>query len=273
MRDGPHHGARPDLRHHLVVEGARGGLAAKRVQDHVLGMAPTVRFGSGEEPRADESALRSEHEHRREAASVGDTSGCEDRDACHHVDHQGNQRKGRHHPYVPATLGALRDDDVGAVAGDQPGLLRRAHHVHHLHARLMRLVGEILRSAPGKRENRHALGKSHLEGRRVQLAEDVVDREWTRGELSDLPDLVAQLIGRAAEASDDAEPAGVAHGGDEVWRRVPGHACLEDGDVDPEEVADGCVKNCHSRASPNIAYPRGGVSGASTEGVARSTAL
>ena len=137
-------------------------------------------------------------------------------------------------PDMPTTLGPLRDDDVGAVAGDQPGLLRRAHHVDHLHAGLVRLVGEILRSTPGQREHRDALGEGDLERRRVEPAEHVVDAERTRGELSDLPDLAAQLVRRAAEASDDAEPTGIAHGGDELRCRVPGHARLEDGHVDPE---------------------------------------
>jgi hypothetical protein len=73
----------------------------------------------------------------------------------------------------------------------------------------------------------------------------VVHTERARGQLAHQADLASQLVRRAAEAADDAEASGIAHGGDELRGGVLRHPGLEERDFDLEQMADGCVKASH----------------------------
>jgi hypothetical protein len=167
MVDRAHEGPWPCLSKHVVIKLARHGLAAEGVEDDVLGMASSCRLRSSEEPSADQSTLGAEHEHGGEATPVGDPSGSDYGDVPNHVDDHWHQGQRRHHSYVAPAFGALGDDYVSTIAGNQAGLLRSGHHVHDFAAGLVRLICEVRRAAPSQRQHRDALRESHLDCLRV----------------------------------------------------------------------------------------------------------
>ena len=74
-----------------------------------------------------------------------------------------------------------------------------------------------------------------------------VDAEGLVGERLRAADLLAQDVGRHLPGADDAEPARVADGGDELGRRRPGHAALDDGVLDAEQLGQPGVQRHASK--------------------------
>jgi hypothetical protein len=83
------------------------------------------------------------------------------------------------------------------------------------------------------------------------VGEAEVDAEGLVAEGAELPDLRFEFVDRDVDAAEAAECAGVGGCGGEVGVGDEAHACLEDGDLDVEEVAEGCVEGCHVLTSPS----------------------
>ena len=92
---------------YIVEELARHGLAAERVEDHVLGMPVSARLRRRKEPGADQRTLGAEHERRGQASPVGDPARSQDRNPGDDIDHHRHQRQRRHHPDVTPALRPL----------------------------------------------------------------------------------------------------------------------------------------------------------------------
>ena len=83
------------------------------------------------------------------------------------------------------------------------------------------------------------------------------------------PDLLAQVLRTAVRRGDDAEPAGLGHGGGERRARDPAHARLADGIADPEEVAERRVQGALRVAWPRSCSPLPGIERTAGRGVPR----
>jgi hypothetical protein len=92
------------------------------------------------------------------------------------------------------------------------------------------------RVATEEREHRDSLGKRSFEGVGIQPMQDKVDAERLVGPSADGPDLGDHLVRGPIEASQYAEPTGLANGGNESGRRVLArHASLNDRMRDAEQ--------------------------------------
>jgi len=147
----------------VVEELARHRLAAKGVEDHVLGVASAACLGCREEARADERALSAKHQRGRKAASVSDAACREHGHRVDHVDDLRHQRQRGHHADVAATLGPLRDHDVCTVRCHLSRFLRRVHLVDDLGACLVSSADQIAGASPRQGEDGNAQLDRHVD--------------------------------------------------------------------------------------------------------------
>ena len=161
-----------------------------------------------------------------QAPAVDDAAGRDDRHAlADRVDDLRHERERGDLAGVAAGLGALGDDDVAAGLHRGDGVADLAAHAHHEHVAAVAEVDDVARHAEPGHEHRAAavddvvdLG-GHVAGR----GGEQVDAEGLGGELADLGDLVAHLLGRHRRRAHAPEAAGLAHGGDETVVRHPAH--------------------------------------------------
>src|SRR5262249_27014645 len=74
-------------------------------------------------------------------------------------------------------------------------------------------------------------------GRPAPPVEPEIHADRPIGQLADAADHRAQVVGRHVEPGEDPEPAGATHFGDQLGPGDGAHARLDDGVLDPEEIA------------------------------------
>ena len=166
--------------------------------------------------------------------SAGDAAGGDDGDV-HRVHHLGHQGHGGGLAHVAAALGALGDHRVGAPLGHQLGQGHGGHHGDHLGARLLPGGDEAGGIAGAGGDNGHLL----LRGDGGQLLhlgvhEHDVHAEGLIGEGAAAADALLEHLGGHAARADEAQSAGVGHGGGKLGGGDVGHTALDKGELDPQ---------------------------------------
>ena len=143
---------------------------------------------------------------------------------------------------MATTLGALRDDHVGARLDRGDGVPQRCHHVHHLRAALVGLRedrGEILVVArprgreDGRLELEHGLDQS------LVAEEEQVDTDRLRRQLASARDLGLHRLRLQPGRAHDAEPPGVRDRSRQLTARgAAAHPGRDDGVLDPDELRE-----------------------------------
>ena len=198
-------------------------------------------LGRRQEPRAEQRALRAEHQGGGEAGAVSQPAGG-DHGQARWRGHHRNERHRPHQADVASAFGALRDHGVGAGLGGACGLGHGGHHVQHLGAGIVGLGRRARRGAdrlwpmrstrledasPGSRP----LGVTRRNKRRLRPNGRSV---WSRMVAASRGD----LCGWATTATLDAEPAGVGDRGDEIGVGPQPHPAEDDRMGHAEQLAD-----------------------------------
>ena len=225
-----------DLGDALLVVGVRAGLLA------------------GHEARAHPDPHRPHGQHGGQAASVRDAPGRQHRHI-HGVDHCGHQRHAAHPTRVPAAVVALGDHRVDTACGHAAGVLGVAHDGEHTNPQLVGAWNRGARVAQAAHQHGHAFLEDHLHevlhpaGQRprgIALSQrrgkEDVHPEWPVGPLSDLSDVVPQLVRGERGRTDHPQAPGFGDRRSQLGARDETHAGLEDGELDPEQLAGGGVQ-------------------------------
>ena len=118
-------------------------------------------LGGGQEPGPDPDRLAAHHQRRGQASPITDAARPHNRDI-DRIEHLGQQGHGSDVTGMAATLGALSDNHVGAVADHRCGLLGVADDRHHGGAGLVESVGDKSRRTERTNEDRNTLFEYHL---------------------------------------------------------------------------------------------------------------
>src|SRR5207244_3125669 len=117
---------------YYVEHACSGGLAAVRGHDALLCKVRSEGLDARIETRADQRAVRAEHQSCRQATAIGDTSGREHWRRRHGIDYCGNQWQRGAARAMAARLATLGDDDVGACLMRNPRALEVLHLANQL---------------------------------------------------------------------------------------------------------------------------------------------
>jgi len=201
-----------------------------------------IRFRSGDETRAHYDTIGTQAKCGRETSCVGDAAGGQDQRGCDGI-HDARQKnhRGDLTGHVSARLYSLRNDHVHPCLLSVNRRIYRANLMQHSDTRGVGGGYEFRRISPEERQGGNSLLNAHLNARMMREVEDEVHPKGPGRQRAEKAEVLLQQGRRAKLRLENAEPAGVAYGGNELRSRQIGpHRRNHDWSVDPKPLAKAC---------------------------------
>ena len=230
---------------HLVADGTDGvaqgvasgdGGAVTGAHDPHLVVLVSDALGGADEASAQLDALGAEGQRRHQPAPVCHPAGC-DHGHVHGIYHLGHERHGSHIAHVTAGLVTLRYQGVHPGAGQALSQGDGGHDRDDDNAGLLEPGDVRARVAGTGHDHLYPFLDAHADHvGHVGREEGDVDPEGPAGEALCEANLAADVIGRAVAAADHTQATSFGDGGGQLGGGDPGHAALQDGVLDVEQV-------------------------------------
>ena len=207
------------------------------VEDRLLEIGMQRGFRAGEKARSQQDSVGSERQRRGKATPVGDAARRQHRNRADRIDHHRHERKACLPAHVSTTLGALRDDDVGAALRRTHGFGHSTGHERHLAPCRMRprdmALHVLIGPRPGERHDRRSQCQRRGKAFLAHIEDEEIQRKRLIGALPDRgrsgPDLVRDSIGdspwRRARRRSTPPPPDRAHRSIPCRRERSGARC------------------------------------------------
>ena len=149
---------------------------------------------------------------------------------------------------MPATLGALSNDQVGARFGRATCLMYGRDHVHCAQSLAVDALEQrcqlLLRGRPGRGDDLRTRCEDRVRGRLIGPEEQEVQSERPAGQAADALDERRDLGRRLTGAALNAEATGIRHRCHQLRAGSAGHTAEHDGMFDSQQGA--CTRE-HAR--------------------------